>query len=440
MNHRERNIPFAGSTAGKLTVYHVDRQDSSHNTTLVQSSDNQVVLTHTLGAQITESESHPAWNTRKSSRPNGDLGGPFYSIKASTTMTDHGQRVLMGSQSYDPNLVWPNGRFVDTHIYEGLMLPMDVTSIPWPVWSQPSQSEMIQLGVQAIARCSPSNPSADLAVMAGELLKDGIPSIIGGSLSSLGSMTSKQRRKALSSEYLNYEFGWKPLVSDLQKTAKSIVDAHNILNNYERNSGRLVRRRYRFPDSTTTTNSLWRQSVSPWINPSSGGLLDFPRLNGGQVVKTSEVLIRQWFSGAFTYYVPPADSLRNRIARRVIQARKLLGLSLTPDTLWNLAPWSWMVDWFSDTGDILSNWTDWAIDNQVLVYGYVMDHRVHKDTYTFQGPNGFIFDRVMPPALIRTIEVKNRIQATPYGFGVDLSSLTGRQQTILAALGLNRKK
>lgn len=119
-------------------------------------------------------------------------------------------------------------------------------------------------------------------------------------------------------------------------------------------------------------------------------------------------------------------------------SKKLLGISLTPDTVWNLAPWTWAVDWFSNAGDVVSNVTDWAVDGLVLRYGYIMEHSLVRDTYTFVGPTTFQSESQRPQALIFSSERKLRRKATPFGFGLNWDGLSPRQLAIAAALGLSR--
>jgi hypothetical protein len=126
------------------------------------------------------------------------------------------------------------------------------------------------------------------------------------------------------------------------------------------------------------------------------------------------------------------------MARNVIFARKLLGADLTPDSIWNLAPWSWMVDWFSSAGSVVENWSSWMINNQVLLYGYMMEHTIATNTYTYVGNTGFRTPVAPPFDVTLVSETKIRRQATPYGFGINLSQLSKRQIAIIAALGLSR--
>jgi len=100
-------------------------------------------------------------------------------------------------------------------------------------------------------------------------------------------------------------------------------------------------------------------------------------------------------------------------------------------------PWSWAVDWFVDVGDILTNWTNWAIDGQVLLYGYIMEHKLHEKTYTYVGKTGFP-GNVQPSGVKMVVETKIRRQATPYGFGLSWDGFSARQIAILTALGLSR--
>lgn len=367
----------------------------------------------------------------------GDIGGPFESRKMYAESVIPGQFHLENTIVVHPlPVIYPPWTQTDRTVYNGPLLPCAPPQMSFPPFANSNGETLDQLGATAISRCSPSNNSADLTVAVGELLTEGIPKAIGSTLRTLGSMTNRQRRKALGNEYLNLEFGWKPLVNDLKKFSRAIINAQSILDQYERNSGKLVRRRYVFPQFTSGDTRVVLSDCSPWGNPLSNGL-NGPDVNMGKVIRSHTVTVDRWFSGAFTYYVPPADGLRNDIARIVIQARKLLGLSLTPDSLWNLAPWSWAIDWFFNVGDVLKNWTDWAIDNQVLAYGYMMEHSIAEYTYTFSGPSGFPGDP--RPFDVRLVsETKIRRKATPYGFGLSWTDFSARQLAIIAALGISR--
>lgn len=405
----------------------------------VSEGDNLPAFTYLNGIQVTESESHPDWISRSKRKSFKDSGGPFSSDKTYCLPSPGARQSMFRIETTYPLWFYPAWAITESVSYDGPFMPLSPNLVEFPASAASSEEDLDTLGATAIARCSPSNPSTDLTVAIGEIFHEGIPSLIGGTLQKWRNLSARERRRSIGNEYLNVEFGWKPLINDLRKTAESIVTADLILNQYKRDSGKLVRRGYDFPLFTAHDVQPSYTDVSPWVSPGSSFLTKNDTVNKGKVIRTQDVTIRRWFRGAFTYYVPPSDTLRNSIAYHVIQARKLLGISLTPDSLWNLAPWSWAVDWFFNVGDVLSNWTDWAIDNQVLVYGYMMEHSINKYTYTFTGPTGY-YTEAMPSDLVVIREVKQRRQATPYGFGLSFDGFTDRQKTIIAALGISRSK
>jgi len=130
------------------------------------------------------------------------------------------------------------------------------------------------------------------------------------------------------------------------------------------------------------------------------------------------------------------DSLEDRLARYSLEARKLLGISLTPETLWNLAPWTWAVDWMGDIGTLLHNAALFGQpDSLVMQYGYVMSHTVTERTEVL---TGFLTKSgLSSTSMVYGIETKTRRQATPFGFGVLATSFSAKQWAILAALGIS---
>jgi hypothetical protein len=156
------------------------------------------------------------------------------------------------------------------------------------------------------------------------------------------------------------------------------------------------------------------------------------------VICVTETTRNRWFSGAFTYYLPSDYSTRGAMARQLAMAKKTIGLSLTPDVVWNLAPWSWAADWFFNVGDVLSNVTDWATDGLVMKYGYMMEHTRSVNTYYYSGFTGLKSGHAVPTPLSLVVETKQRRKANPFGFGLTWGGLSPRQLSILAALGITK--
>jgi len=148
----------------------------------------------------------------------------------------------------------------------------------------------------------------------------------------------------------------------------------------------------------------------------------------------------RWFRGAFRYYIPTGPTLLDKFSGWMSQADHLLGVKLTPEVLWNIGPWSWAVDWFTNTGDIMKNISNLGKDGLVMQYGYSMATRSYIRKYEATFNTRGIYD----PPLYRTttretsLVIKQRRPATPYGFGTNLSTLSPKQIAIMTALGLSK--
>jgi hypothetical protein len=112
------------------------------------------------------------------------------------------------------------------------------------------------------------------------------------------------------------------------------------------------------------------------------------------------------FSGGFTYHLPGDFPGFGGMSKSSLYAKKILGLDLSPDTVWNLTPWSWAADWFSNTGDVIDNLSDYAVDGLVMRYGYVQRHVVETHSY-------YIVDSIDNLPLSFVTEHKCRVKATP---------------------------
>jgi len=118
------------------------------------------------------------------------------------------------------------------------------------------------------------------------------------------------------------------------------------------------------------------------------------------------------------------------------------------NTLWQLTPWSWAVDWFSNAGSFVKNLSSLAEYGTVLRYGYVMETTTVTDTYSagkvlFTPTDPSVLAAFKPPyptvapLTVRTT-VKKRVKANPFGFGVSWDGLSPIQLAIAAALGITR--
>jgi hypothetical protein len=398
------------------------------------------------GTQITESEGHP-WS--KNDRYKGeDVGGDFYTI--SHRYGDARARI------HDPQ---PQYTFDDgeRYAYYGPLYPLrtsaDVGSTDnrkdirmkfsenfWPPDLSHSDEVLDAYGTSAISLCKPTSSPANLTVALGELFREGIPSMVGHQAWE----TRAKDFRASGSEFLNVQFGWLPFIADIKSTASAIIDAEDLMTQYERDSGRLVRRRYEFPSSreTTVTDMSNLSQYNPNQDVYAGNRVLIAKFNHDnqaerKLIREREIVRKIWFSGGFTYHLPRDYYSRGKVGKAAFFASHFLGLELTPESVWNLAPWSWAVDWFTNIGDTLSNISDFATDGLVLRYGYLMEHTIIKDTYTLGELQLEGYPRNSISSTFIT-EVKKRRRATPFGFGFDMAGLTDRQAAIIAALGISR--
>jgi hypothetical protein len=380
-----------------------------------------------LGSQETESEGHP-WRRSKVS-PLQDVGGNFRTIKK-TMSAPHGASVAISEPPVFFQFNWEQRK-----TYVGPVYPFIPANMRWPSSAESSSLKLDQLGAVAVSRCKPEHPIPNLTELVGELARDGIPRL---PLDRWQQVTKDNLDKEVAGEYLNAEYGWKPLISELTELASAFVDAERKLAQYERDARRVVRRRYSFPsEHTSETTQISVPNGPPVMEPEGINAL---RTSVRNLVRVRSIDRHCWFSGAFTYFLPPEFDSRKELTKLTSLADRILGLELTPSVLWELAPWSWAIDWFSNTSEVLSNFTDIASGSLVMRYGYLMEHTIITDTYSLVDPRPLQGMRAPVPPVSFTTEVKLRRRANPFGFGVSWSGLSAWQLSIAAALGINRSR
>jgi hypothetical protein len=302
----------------------------------------------------------------------------------------------------------------------------------FPTTSPSSKAVLWAKGTQAIARCEPTNPVSSLATSLAELRREGLPSMFGSGL-----LREKAKiGRGAGNEYLNYQFGWAPLMSDLRSFGHSVQNSNKILTQYRRDSGKPIRRRYEFPiEESTSITQLGSTTPQPSLQTAyyESGYSSSENTKTRTRVTTK----RTWFSGSFTYHLAVGSDAVNKFARWNQEADKLFGVSLTPEVVWNLTPWSWASDWFFNVGDVLHNVSAVLTDGLVMHYGYIMEQTSVSDVYVNQGTR---YHTGGTSDLVQTFTTtsRRRYPANPFGFGLTNSDLSGRQLAIIAALGLTK--
>lgn len=186
-----------------------------------------------------------------------------------------------------------------------------------------------ELVTKALARMNPSRPTVDLPVFIFEL-KD-FPRM----LRHLGQVLSGHIKASdIAGGYIAWSFGWAPLISDVSKLiklTKLIDDRMRWLSRLEA-GGKISKSlgKNDFPDSIVGSQALSIAGLT-WD------------------VKRTESH-KSWASAKSTLLGPLPTGFDDR---RWLAARAALGLNISAASLWEALPWSWLIDYLSNVGDIL---------------------------------------------------------------------------------------
>lgn len=247
--------------------------------------------------------------------------------------------------------------------------------------------------------------------------------------------------KAASEHFLNHEFGWKPFISDLRKVHKAYTNGELYMRIISRDNNRWIKRRFVHED--TVSDVKVSDGVGWSATPTFGSCLNAYTTADGlgrrghwemRLVKRRLIVSE----GSFKYYRPEFDSTLaayDSAYNQVMRHCTMYGLRVNPSTVWQATPWSWLIDWFSNAGDVIQRATDWGIDSMVARYIYQMS--LYERRFILNGTANFK-SGVRSFSSSRVVTVKKRKEAdTGYGFGLT-GDLTPRQFAILGALGLSR--
>lgn len=351
-----------------------------------------------------------------------DVGNGYFHIERFHRTPKYGQST---SINRDNEYVYQGA--VPLGLHETAAKQLITQGLTWPTREAAALSA-IALGSKAISATLPTKSHLNLAVSLAELRREGLPKLIGATL------IKKPRLSSAGSEYLNVQFGWAPIISDVVGMLKLVKDSAAMLREYHNLSGHHTRRKYRFKEISEFDS----------YNGSSflGTFLPHSRFFTRSIDATSIPHVSRkytqntWFSGAYVFTLPYGEDMLSQINLWEAEANKLLGIRITPEVLYNLTAWSWLFDWFVNIGDVMTNISHLGRDGLVMHYGYLMQTTRIRAEVTL--PKTIPYGKVSPVSETFILERKQRIQASPYGFGLTTSDFTPKQWSILAALGLSR--
>lgn len=364
-------------------------------------------------------------------------GGPFIRQKWWTTRpnVDEGYVLMSGNGKYRyEGGFMISGPYVLPYFYDQFGFSPGLRD------EDDMMAEMLVSGATGWNRARPGQPTAGLGQALAEM-RDmprtlqktaadmrNIAKSVGGSGRAIRDLI---RPSGAGSSHLNIQYGWLPFISDMRRMAEAYVRMDKAISELRRHNGKWLRRRRTVKhvvenEVLVNTNVT---AVAPVLNSY------FYSTTGGQVIGTNHVeankLQHDWFVGKFRYWIPDIDTPAwSRKARRT-----LYGLSISPSLLYEITPWSWLIDWFTNLGDIISNLDNELAENLAAQYAYVMSH----NSYSIDQVSTMLTDDgLITVKASHGYESKARMPACPFGFGLTEDLLSIRQWSILGALGLSR--
>lgn len=318
----------------------------------------------------------------------------------------------------------------------------------------PLQTDLDSFGKKGIVALAPGYPKTSLFAAAGELLV-GFPKFIGHTLADNTLLRGPNGNviralvdnttKASAEEYLNYVFGIVPTINDIANLIAEFNSTTETLLRIAQSSGHGVRRRMQFEIPSQL------ESFSEADLDFNGGMTAGPIFGsnfssntpfGGYTRSTLTMGVSREVRVSFSFsrFLPVTSGLLPAAQKFMQDWNLVLGSNPTPARIWELIPFSWLVDWFLQIQrslDLLDKVSD---DSLVINYGYVTGKTVmfaRQNSVVAFLPAYASFSNVS--TLYRS-EMFERVRANPFGFiAPDSPEFTPLRIGILAALGLTRK-
>jgi len=276
-------------------------------------------------------------------------------------------------------------------------------------------ADMDALATSAYANINPNRASVDIPLFLFELRE--LPGMIKdlGDYLLKNSIKKKLSPRELAKQNLAFQFGWKPLLSDLQKLLK-LHDS--------------IQDRMRFFDKLNEGAQTVARNVR---NDSSVEMSVFDGLHFAYFDKKYEYKDKVWYTAKLSADVPIDKPSRDMAAFRATT-----GFSQPTSTIWNAIPWTWLIDWFSNIGDVLS--ANSGLISFDVGQMCVMRMRSATATYSFAGikPGYESIGYSVNAPRQRVVLKERRIYTAPPFIQLDLSLLNDKQKGILGSLVLAR--
>jgi len=272
-----------------------------------------------------------------------------------------------------------------------------------------------------LSETNPSVPHVSVPTFVGEL-KD-LPGLVKGYGDTL--------LKSAANGYLSWRWAIRPMISDLRKLCNFVKAVDDrIIMLMKLRAGETIRKRC----SLGTTDGPIEAVLNNYIMES--------RFQGGLDAKVQAVKhSKAW--GSCSWKLLPDSVLPTLGYGKISDFAKRLTFGFTSHealaTAWELAPWSWLADWFGNTGDIIA-----ATNNSVGCTWKDICYMRHSETtvnvWDWNGDPWMIAGLNNQTYIVRWMRKERYVVSpvVPFPFP-QLPILTNGQWSILAALAASRR-
>ena len=235
---------------------------------------------------------------------------------------------------------------------------------------------------------------------------------------------SSDLSKKISEGHLTWNFGIKPLISD-------VAEIYNSLSNYEKRLRDFLDRRGK------PQKRYYSESTDEGDDTIAWSMSTYGQMSGYRL----KYKLRKTATMSYTYQTQDIVSRLDKLQA----LRGMLGLKLTPSVIWEAIPYSFLVDYVINVQQWLRSLENDVIEPTVEITDYSIstklsfsEHRYFRYlepcTGSLMAPPGYTFSVVAG-------KVYNRRRALPETEGIPLSlSLPGSNQLALAASLLNVRR
>lgn len=328
----------------------------------------------------------------------------------------------------------------------------------------PSKGAMSAMAAPLLRQTAPSQHEINLTRSLGEL-KD-FPSMMKASKLVLArDPHTFKNPKAAAGQFLNVIFGVQPTMSDLQKMSETVIRASPILDEYIRqervrlrrkgtrvlgeysNSGTYVNEFGYTPSGSTTFGGDLSMHYSYVLPTSSSSSADVLKAHVNWSVAATQRLVT---SATYEYYIPQPEGFQGRMDEYSQLAQRLVGGGANAETIYDLTPYSWLVDWFFDIGGVIAYQQNLA-DNQMIAIrkSFSVIEQVYASArivdYTYDSSGVVGAYKLARPVRFNANTAIYRWKRVQRGVGNPYSvtptwSFSKQQWAIAAAMGLSRSE